>query len=30
MFVGKLFETEDGHEGARSFLERREPTFRGR
>lgn len=30
MFVGKLFETEDGVEGARSFLERREPVFKGR
>ena len=30
MFVGKLFDTEDGREGARSFLERREPTFPGR
>ena len=30
MFVGKLFDTEDGREGARSFLERREPTFLGR
>jgi enoyl-CoA hydratase len=30
MFVGKLFETEDGHEGAHSFLERREPVFHGR
>jgi enoyl-CoA hydratase/carnithine racemase len=30
MFVGKLFETEDGVEGARSFLERREPVFQGR
>jgi enoyl-CoA hydratase/carnithine racemase len=29
MFVGKLFHTEDGHEGARSFLERREPNFTG-
>jgi enoyl-CoA hydratase/carnithine racemase len=30
MFVGKLFDTEDGREGARSFLERREPSFQGR
>ena len=30
MFVGKLFLTEDGREGARSFLERREPDFTGR
>lgn len=30
MFIGKLFETEDGIEGARSFLERREPVFKGR
>jgi enoyl-CoA hydratase/carnithine racemase len=30
MFVGKLFDTDDGREGARSFVERREPTFRGR
>lgn len=30
MFIGKLFETEDGVEGARSFLERREPVFKGR
>ncbi len=30
MFVGKLFDTEDGREGARSFMERREPTFQGR
>lgn len=30
MFIGKLFETEDGGEGARSFLERREPVFKGR
>lgn len=30
MFIGKLFETEDGGEGARSFLERREPVFVGR
>jgi enoyl-CoA hydratase/carnithine racemase len=30
MFVGKLFDTEDGREGARSFMERREPSFRGR
>ncbi len=30
MFVGKLFETEDGVEGARSFLEKREPVFKGR
>jgi 2-(1,2-epoxy-1,2-dihydrophenyl)acetyl-CoA isomerase len=30
MFVGKLFYTEDGKEGVRSFVERREPTFVGR
>lgn len=30
MIVAKLFETEDGIEGARSFLEKREPLFRGR
>jgi enoyl-CoA hydratase/carnithine racemase len=30
MFVGKLFHTDDGLEGARSFLERREPNFSGR
>ncbi len=30
MFVGKLFDTDDGREGARSFVERREPVFRGR
>ena len=30
MFVRKLFDTEDGHEGARSFFERREPNFSGR
>jgi 2-(1,2-epoxy-1,2-dihydrophenyl)acetyl-CoA isomerase len=30
VFVGKLFETEDGIEGARSFLERRDPVFKGR
>ena len=29
MIVGKLFQTEDGHEGARSFMERREPEFVG-
>ena len=29
MFVGKLFGTDDGHEGARSFFERREPNFTG-
>ena len=30
MFVRKLFDTDDGREGARSFLERREPNFSGR
>lgn len=30
MFVNTLFTTEDGIEGARSFLERREPQFKGR
>jgi 2-(1,2-epoxy-1,2-dihydrophenyl)acetyl-CoA isomerase len=30
MFVGKLFYTEDGREGVRSFLDRREPRFEGR
>jgi enoyl-CoA hydratase/carnithine racemase len=30
MFVGRLFDTEDGREGARSFVERREPSFQGR
>lgn len=30
LFIGKLFETEDGREGARSFMERREPVFQGR
>ena len=30
MIVGKLFHTEDGYEGARSFMERREPQFLGR
>jgi enoyl-CoA hydratase/carnithine racemase len=29
MFVQKLFLTEDGREGVRSFLERREPNFTG-
>ncbi|MCK9495150.1 MAG: enoyl-CoA hydratase/isomerase family protein [Dehalococcoidia bacterium] len=30
MYVGKLFVTEDGREGVRSFLDRREPEFTGR
>lgn len=30
MFVGKLFTTDDGIEGARSFLEKRQPAFKGR
>jgi enoyl-CoA hydratase/carnithine racemase len=30
MVVNKLFHTDDGHEGARSFMERREPEFVGR
>jgi 1,4-dihydroxy-2-naphthoyl-CoA synthase len=30
MIVEKLFCTEDGREGARSFFERREPNFTGR
>lgn len=30
MYVARLFETEDGIEGARSFLEKREPVFKGR
>lgn len=30
LIVGKLFTTEDGLEGSRSFMERREPTFEGR
>lgn len=29
MIVGKLFQTEDGREGAVSFMERREPEFTG-
>ena len=29
MIVGKLFHTDDGREGARSFFERREPKFTG-
>jgi 2-(1,2-epoxy-1,2-dihydrophenyl)acetyl-CoA isomerase len=30
LVVGKLFQTEDGAEGVRSFMERREPEFIGR
>ncbi len=30
LFVGKLFYTEDGREGVRSFIDRREPVFAGR
>lgn len=30
MYVNRLFHTEDGAEGVRSFLERREPRFVGR
>ncbi len=30
MLVGKLFATADGIEGARSFMEKREPVFTGR
>jgi 2-(1,2-epoxy-1,2-dihydrophenyl)acetyl-CoA isomerase len=30
MIVDKLFYTEDGHEGVRSFVDRREPEFVGR
>jgi len=29
MIVDKLFYTDDGHEGVRSFVERREPVFTG-
>ncbi len=28
--LGELFQTEDHKEGVASFLEKREPTFRGR
>jgi enoyl-CoA hydratase/carnithine racemase len=30
LIVGKLFVTEDGTEGVKSFMERREPVFSGR
>lgn len=30
LYVSRLFETEDGIEGARSFMEKREPVFKGR